>query len=150
MQEAKELLERDTAAGVVHHRFISRVFARAALLLGQLEIAQTMADRAFEYYAPYPAASAHVLHLLGDIARHADGFDADRARAYYQRALALAKPRGIRPVVAHCHLGLGTLHCRTGRAGPAREHLATATMMYREMDMRFWIEQADAAMRETA
>ncbi len=26
----------------------------------------------------------------------------------------------------------------------AQEHLATATTMYREMDMRFWLEKAEA------
>jgi hypothetical protein len=30
----------------------------------------------------------------------------------------------------------------------AREHLTTTTTMYREMDMRFWLEQADAKTRE--
>jgi hypothetical protein len=28
----------------------------------------------------------------------------------------------------------------------AREHLTTATAMYREMDMRLWLEQAEAAV----
>ena len=27
-----------------------------------------------------------------------------------------------------------------------QEHLTTATTMYREMDMRFWLEQAEAEM----
>ena len=29
-----------------------------------------------------------------------------------------------------------------------REHLTTATAMYREMDIRFWVEQAEAEIRE--
>jgi hypothetical protein len=49
-------------------------------------------------------------------------------------------------LVAHCHLGLGTLYRRTGKREQAQEHLATATTMYREMDMRFWLEQAQAEM----
>ena len=28
----------------------------------------------------------------------------------------------------------------------AHEHLATATTMYREMDMRFWLEKVEAEM----
>ena len=36
---------------------------------------------------------------------------------------------------------------RQGRGWCAREHLTTATTMYREMDMRFWLEQAEAEMR---
>ena len=50
--------------------------------------------------------------------------------------------------VAHCHLGLGKLYRRTGKCEQAQEHLATATTMYREMDMRFWLEQAEAELRE--
>jgi len=33
---------------------------------------------------------------------------------------------------------------RTGKREQAREHLTTATTMYREMDMRLWLEQAEA------
>ena len=52
----------------------------------------------------------------------------------------------MRPLVAHCHLGLGKLHRRTGKREPTQEHLTTATTMYGEMDMRFWLEQAEAEM----
>jgi len=46
----------------------------------------------------------------------------------------------MRPLVAHCHFGLGAHYRRIGSSGPAREHLNTARTMYREMDMRFWLE----------
>ena len=93
-------------------------------------------------------SSAHALHLLGDIATHPDRFDAGSGEAHYRKALALAEPRGMRPLVAHCHLGLGKLYRRTGKREQAREHLATATTMYREMDMRFWLEQAEVETKE--
>ncbi|MBI1727836.1 MAG: hypothetical protein HYR50_11270 [Candidatus Rokubacteria bacterium] len=67
--------------------------------------------------------------------------------AHYRQALALAEPRGMRPLVAHCHLGLGKLSRRTGEREETREHLTTATTMYREMDMRFWLEQAEAEIK---
>ena len=50
----------------------------------------------------------------------------------------------MRPLVAHCHLGLGKLYRRTGDHAKAEEHLTTATAMYREMDMGFWLEKAEA------
>jgi len=34
----------------------------------------------------------------------------------------------------------GKLYRRTGKRQEAREHLTTAAAMYREMDMRFWLE----------
>jgi len=59
--------------------------------------------------------------------------------------MALADELEMRPLVAHCHLGFGKLYGRTGKRQVAREHLTTAAAMYREMDMRFWLEQAEAA-----
>ena len=48
----------------------------------------------------------------------------------------------LRPLIAHCHLGLGKLYRRTGKREQAQEHLAIATTMYREMGMTYWLEQA--------
>jgi hypothetical protein len=50
----------------------------------------------------------------------------------------------MRPLVAHCHLGLGKLAHRTGDQAKAAEHLANAKAMYREMGMSFWLEKAEA------
>ena len=54
----------------------------------------------------------------------------------------------MRPLVAHSHFGLGKLYRRTGKCEEAREHLTTATTMYRDMDMRFWLEQAESQMKQ--
>ena len=90
--------------------------------------------------------SAHTLHLLGDIATHRDQFEAESGDAHYRQALALAEPRGMRPLIAHCHLGLGKLYGRTGDGAKAQEHLTTAANMYREMAMGFWLAQPEAAL----
>ena len=83
---------------------------------------------------------AHALCLAGDVASTGGAED---ALGYYREALALADEVGMRPLVAHCHLGLGKLYRRTRKPEQAHEHLSTATAMYREMDMRFWLEQAE-------
>ena len=61
----------------------------------------------------------------------------------YRRGLALADELSMRPLVAHCHLGLGKLYQRTGQGDQAREHITTATTMYREMGMTYWLGQAE-------
>jgi hypothetical protein len=76
---------------------------------------------------------AWVLHLLGMIAAHTHATDLESAQKYYRRALAPANELGMRPLVAHCHLGLGKLYARTGKREQAQEHLTTATTMYHEM-----------------
>jgi hypothetical protein len=60
------------------------------------------------------------------------------------RPSPLATELGMRPLVAHCHLGMGKLYRRTGDGARAKEHLTTAVTMYRDMDMHFWLEKADA------
>jgi len=96
------------------------------------------------------AVEGHVLRLLGDIAAHPDRFEVDTAEAHYRQALALAEELGLRPLLAHCHLALGALYRRAGTRQQAREHLTIAVTMYREMDMRFWLEQAEAEVKEVA
>ncbi|MGH2367588.1 MAG: ATP-binding protein, partial [Chloroflexota bacterium] len=97
-----------------------------------------------------PDVEADALHLIGDLAARREPPDSEEALVHYRQALALASDLGMRPLVAHCHLGLGKLYRRTDKRQEAREHLAIATTMYREMDMRFWLEQAGAETREMA
>jgi hypothetical protein len=54
----------------------------------------------------------------------------------------------MRPLVAHCHLDLGTLCAMIGRHAEARAELAAAIEFYRPMDMTFWLLQAEAVLAE--
>jgi tetratricopeptide (TPR) repeat protein len=105
-----------------------------------LDRARRWEERGFEAWA---------LRLLGDIASHPGSDDAVAAEGHYGRAMALAEELGMRPLGAHCYLGLGKLHQRTGRRQEAKEHLTTATTMYRDMEMRFWLEQAEAELQDS-
>jgi tetratricopeptide (TPR) repeat protein len=81
------------------------------------------------------------------VAARRDPAHGQEAEAHYQAALELAEELGMRPLVAHCHLGLGKLYRRTGKREQAQEHLTTATTMYREMGMMYWLEKAEKEMR---
>jgi tetratricopeptide (TPR) repeat protein len=93
---------------------------------------------------------ANALHLIGDIAIRREPPALEEAMQHYNQALAASDELGMRPLVAHCHLGLGKLYRRTGARQQAQEYLTIARTMYREMDMRFGVEQAEAEMRELA
>jgi tetratricopeptide (TPR) repeat protein len=120
--------------------------AEANLLAGRPAEAVEMAGRALRFAREggWRGYEAYAVRLLGETAAHPDPPDAEAAESHYRQALALAKELGMRPLVAHCHLGLGKLFQRTGKRQQAQEHLATAATMYQEMDMRFWLEQAEA------
>jgi class 3 adenylate cyclase/tetratricopeptide (TPR) repeat protein len=142
VREAEELLERQAATGIVgHRRWAYHAVSRAYLLLGRLDEAGRLGCRSVESSQRPPGFTAHALRLLGDLSTHPDQFDAENGEAHYRQALALAELHGMRPLVAHCHLGLAKLYRRTGKAEHARENLAVATTMYRAMDMDFWLEQ---------
>ncbi len=51
--------------------------------------------------------------------------------------------RFLTVLVAHCPLGLGKLYPRIGKRQEGQEHLATATTMYREMAMTYWLDMAE-------
>ena len=88
--------------------------------------------------------------MLGDVHAHEpaeiEQREAERAGEAYRRALTLATELCMRPLVAHCHFGLAKLYGRTSKREQARQHFTLATTMYREMDMQFWQEQAEAAL----
>jgi class 3 adenylate cyclase/tetratricopeptide (TPR) repeat protein len=119
----------------------------ACLSAGRIDEARSHAREALALSRRVGARGsvAHALCLAGDVASTRGAEDAE---GDYREALALAGEVGLRPLVAHCHLGLGKLSRRTGNRQQAQEHLATATTMYREMGMRSWREQAEAAIAE--
>jgi tetratricopeptide (TPR) repeat protein len=91
---------------------------------------------------------AVALHQLGVVQAHAGPPDVAQAEAHYQQALALAEELGMRPLVAHCHLSLGTLYAKTGQWEQARTALSMAIALYHDMDMPFWLPQAEAALAQ--
>ncbi|MCZ6872682.1 MAG: AAA family ATPase, partial [bacterium] len=72
----------------------------------------------------------------------------DKALTYFRQAIVLADELGMRPLLAHCHRGLGTLYGQVGQLEPARAELSTAIDLYRTMQMTFWLPQAEAALAQ--
>jgi class 3 adenylate cyclase/tetratricopeptide (TPR) repeat protein len=124
--------------------------SEAYLAVGRRPEALDLAERALGLSRQYKERSseAWTLRLLGEVMAAADTPDFEHAADYYRRARARAAELGMRPLVAHCHLGLGKLYHRADKREQAQEHLATATTMYREMGMTYWLEKAEAEMAE--
>jgi tetratricopeptide (TPR) repeat protein len=91
---------------------------------------------------------ALALHQLGALHAHADPLDVAQATTHYRQALALAEELGMRPLVAHCHHGLGQLYGQIGRGEQARAALTAAMALYRAMGMTFWLPQVEAALAQ--
>jgi tetratricopeptide (TPR) repeat protein len=133
-----------------YHSLIVAYLAEAYLLAGRLDEARACGDKALKLARERGERGfeAWCLRSLGEIAAHADPPDLEPAMERYDQALARAEELGMRPLVAHCHLGLGKLHRRTGQSHQAHAHLADATAIYRDLDMQFWLQEAAAEMRQ--
>jgi hypothetical protein len=54
----------------------------------------------------------------------------------------------MRPLMAHCHVGLGKLYQRSGDLRLAKMHLGTGVSMMREMELGIWFKRAEAELKE--
>ena len=129
--------------GVAHRNFL--VYLGEAYVLADrhedaLEVTRRVLNLARgSGQRPY---EARALRLLGEVTAHRRLVE--HATGHYRDALAVAEELGMRPLAAHCHLGLGKLYRRAGDRARAEEHLTLAATMYREIDMSSWLAQAEA------
>ena len=72
----------------------------------------------------------------------------EEAERHYTEGLALARELGLRPLEARCHLSLGQLYRRAGQCDQACEQLTVAITMLSDMDMTYWLEQAEAQLKD--
>jgi class 3 adenylate cyclase/tetratricopeptide (TPR) repeat protein len=153
--EALPLLEQAEQSGALMgsmHGQSLRVgdVSEAYLLAGRMQEAVQRAGRALDLACVHKERGheAWALRLLGEIATHQAPPETEPAAQHYRQALALADELGMRPLQAHCHLGLGTLYATIGQREQACAELTTAIDLYRAMDMTFWLPQAEAALAQ--
>ena len=125
--DALPLLEQAVVQAVaMHYRWdhaLRLVWLGAAYLrTGRLDEAGTQAQQALEFSRAHQERghAAYALWLLGEVAAQHQPSEVAQATAHYQQALTLAEELGMRPLVAHCHLGLGTLYRRLGTSPAGR------------------------------
>jgi tetratricopeptide (TPR) repeat protein len=144
-----QMLERlASGSRIFQHATLLTELSEALLLVGRVDEASTLAARLRELSSTHTGHGyqAHAHRLLGDVATRREPPDIAQAEAHYRQALALAEEIGMRPLQAHCHLGLGTLYAKLGQPEPARSALSAAIDLYRAMEMTFWLPQAEAAL----
>jgi tetratricopeptide (TPR) repeat protein len=143
----ESVVDETTATGFISHIAFPRLWlGEAYLLADRHEDAARMAVRALEHVRSYRERGheAWALRLIAQIAAQAG--ETAQCETYYREAVGLAEELGMRPLAAHCRLGLGTLYQKVGRDEQALPELSTAGEMYRAMDMPFWLEKAEAAL----
>jgi len=122
--------------------------AEAQLLAGGVDGAVTAVREAHRLAAEHQEKgyAAGALRMLGEAASRSGSGEAESAARHYREALSAARALGMRPLEALCHLGLGLLARRVGDGGQAKDRLNAAATLLREMDMRYWLMQAQEAL----
>jgi class 3 adenylate cyclase/tetratricopeptide (TPR) repeat protein len=136
-----EAASKDAALG---HALRLAWLAEGYLVAGEPERAWERAQESLRFSRRYQekGQEAWTLRLLGEIAERREPSDTGGAERLYRQAMVVAEALGMRPAVAHCHLGLGELYVRTGRPDTGQEHLRAALAAFGDMGVASLEERA--------
>lgn len=151
LEEALPCLEQGVESTAGRAAFLSLNMASLAegyLLLDRVDEAQRCAERALELARQYKERGhqAWTLKVLGDIAMHENRRDLARAAAHYREARGLSEELGMRPLTAHCRVGIALVEAESGALHAARTEIASARAEYEAMGMSRWRERAAAVL----
>jgi tetratricopeptide (TPR) repeat protein len=117
------------------HLLAGELDEAAGLARRALRLARDQKERGNEVYARQLLAETCLLEQPGS----------EESERNYRDALSLATELSMRPLAAHAHAGLWRVYRQRSDPAPARQHLAAAETMYRDMGMRFWLDRLESA-----
>jgi tetratricopeptide (TPR) repeat protein len=142
--------ERAKAVGVVWRSLTGAQLIQGFLLIGNRQEAAFLASRALESSRRHSQRSreALALYVQGEIALAENPVEFENAESSFRAANIISDELKMRPLLAHCNVGLGKLYRRTGDLRLAKEHLNDGVAMMRQMGMGLWLERAEAELKE--
>jgi class 3 adenylate cyclase/tetratricopeptide (TPR) repeat protein len=142
--------QADAAGRHYEHPTIVAWLAHAYLLAGRLEEGVKEAKRAYELAeaSKQQAKIAHTLRILGEMHSAGDSSQLEEAKRYFVRALHLAIELGMRPLQAHCHLGLSRVYGRQNLVADSKEHITEAVWLYKTLEMGSWLREAERQLSD--
>jgi class 3 adenylate cyclase/tetratricopeptide (TPR) repeat protein len=142
----EERLPEFDPMGIVYGRLIALpLLAEVYFLGGNREAALKAAEDAIELQDEKKTRlhRPRTLAILGRIHAHPDHYDPQKAERLFKDAIQGAEGQGSRVLAAHSHADLGRLKLSMGSQPEAKEELACARLMYREMSMPNYLKKAE-------
>ena len=153
LDEAISLLEQAVDAAVPMRLAMAQalrlsLLGEAYLYAGRTADALESAERALALSREHKERGheAWTLRLLGEIHRSDDPPKFETAEAFYRQAIALADKLGMRPLAAHCQVGLARLYQRAGDRKQAQTHRESASQIFREIGAESWLKKAETEL----
>ena len=124
------------------------LLSEAYLRAGRLDDAASKAYLALQLAQRYQerGREAWIRRLMGELDKMRNPFEFERADSHYRAALQEAEKLRMRPLVAHCHFGLGELYTQNHQIDDAYQELSRAIDLYRSMEMTAALHKAEAAL----
>jgi class 3 adenylate cyclase/tetratricopeptide (TPR) repeat protein len=124
--------------------------AEGLMTAGQVERARETARHALDLAVSHKERGhqAWAWRLLGDLDSTGDAATLGQAEEHYRRALAIAEELRMQPVIAHAKMGLGRVMRLRGDRERAEEYLVAAFMLFRSMDVPFWVRRCGEEMMQ--
>jgi len=122
--------------------------AEGQMAAGQLDQARETARHALDLAVSHKERGhqAWAWRLMGDLDSRGDATALAQAEENYRRALNTAEELRMQPVIAHAKMGMGRVMRLRGDRERAEEYLVTAFMMFRGMDVPFWVRRCGEEM----
>jgi class 3 adenylate cyclase/tetratricopeptide (TPR) repeat protein len=125
-------------------------WAEGLMVAGEDERAREKAQHALDLAESHKErghqAWAH--RLLGDLASRREAPALAEAEQHYRESLAIAEELRMQPVVAHVKMGIGRVMRLAGDRARAEEYLVTAFMLFRGMDVPYWVRKCGEEMMQ--
>ena len=141
--------ERPRATGMMRSLTGTQLI-QGFLLVGKPQEAALLASRALESSRRHSQRSreALALYVQGEIALSVNPVEFENAEVSFRAASIISDELKMRPLLAHCNVGLGKLYRRSSDLRLAKEHLHKGVALMREMEMGLWLERAEAELKE--
>jgi len=145
----EQAAEHGRAIGFMHgHSLVLALLAEGYLRAQRLDDASGTADESLALARKLGERGweAWAWRLGAEVVARREPLDLATVEARFAEARALVTELGMRPLLAHCRLGLGTVYTRAGRRDEGRKEIAAALGDYRAMDMPYWCGEAERAL----
>ena len=147
----RQAVDQTAATGnMVRHSSEVAMLGEARLFAGCPDEASRHAIHAVELARSHGERGneAAATRLLGEIAAAKEPPEREAGERHYRAALTLARECGTTPLVGVCLLGLARLFHRLAQPSAAAGMLRDAVALFREMEMPYWIDQAEGLRTE--
>jgi class 3 adenylate cyclase/tetratricopeptide (TPR) repeat protein len=123
------------------HSFALTALSEAALLAGDLGRALTTVTQALQQIRSHEerGAEAYACWLLANIHSTYDS-DIETTAEMFETAIAIATELHLKPLLAHCHLGIAALYLRRSRRPQGNAHRDRGQHLLETLGMKPWIQ----------